>query len=233
MRVQYTLGHLRGKVTVNAQIHYEGPSPGDGRARVFLVPFTLEDGARRYLGGGVRDRHFGREHPVTRDETPARKGGGSQARPVQQGQAQGWTPLTPSALVAPSSPRSAKRDTAGAIAQVLPAQRPAFEAKFRNGMPPVPPEFELKTESVSTKGAGADPDDQRGIRARPGVPRRQVVGCRVGWVPDVTVPHAIVSCRRSSSLCHRSEIQHGPPPPHAPRRRRAPFLLRAAACRAL
>ena len=49
MRVQYTLGHLRGKVTVNAQIHYEGPSPGDGRARVFLVPFTLEDGARRYL----------------------------------------------------------------------------------------------------------------------------------------------------------------------------------------
>jgi tRNA A-37 threonylcarbamoyl transferase component Bud32 len=49
IRAQYMLSHLRGSVSVNAQLYYEGRAPGEGRARVFLVPFALQDGARRYL----------------------------------------------------------------------------------------------------------------------------------------------------------------------------------------
>jgi|GEM_PF-6980133 predicted Ser/Thr protein kinase len=49
IRIQYMLAQLQGSVSVNTQLYYEGPAPSNGRARVFLVPFALSDGARRYL----------------------------------------------------------------------------------------------------------------------------------------------------------------------------------------
>ena len=65
VRIQYMLNQLQGSVSVNAQLYYEGPAPTNGRARVFLVPFALEDGARRYLVAAFETGTLGAGTTVT------------------------------------------------------------------------------------------------------------------------------------------------------------------------
>jgi len=45
----------------------------------------------------------------------------------------------------------AKKDTEGALREVLPAQRSSLEKEFEKGFPPVPSEFELEIESMTEK----------------------------------------------------------------------------------
>lgn len=50
LRVEHTLTYMpAGGEPVNAKLYYEGPAPGEGRARAFLIPFAGRNGDPRCL----------------------------------------------------------------------------------------------------------------------------------------------------------------------------------------
>lgn len=70
---------------------------------------------------------------------------------AQKQQTQMAIPSDPTSVAKMFFTAIAKRDTAGALQQVMPEERSYFEKEFQNGFPPIPSSYTLEIESITEK----------------------------------------------------------------------------------